>query len=238
MSSDECRIYISQFHRQAEAKYMQARHDQEHSRIATRVPWYIWVALFALGFNEFRYVLKHPLLFVVFIFFGGMYYLSVKLGIQAFVVNFFKRSIILPYEALRDTIMGYLVRQVEMKKQEEELARKRAIADRENQEEMERLATQARLDQSRNQLTDLVEGMPSRKKPVLLTKRGKSAEPEDEQPLSRSGSDTDSGLRQRRKIVSEDTPEDEEEEKKEEIDRLLNVTANSSDDDGLVIHDS
>jgi len=237
MSSDECRIYISQFHRQAEAKYMQAIHDQEHSRIATRIPWYYWILLLALGWNEAWYVLKHPLLFLLFALIGVMYYMSKKLGIGDFVKNMFMRSIAVPFAALKDTIMNYLVRQVELKKREEELERKRVIADKENQEEMDRLATQARLDQSRNQLKDLVDGMPGRKKPVILTKRGVKTNRDDE-ILMRTSPSPETGLRHRTGIVNEDYDEEEDEERKAEIDKILNVQSPSSDDDGPIVHDS
>jgi len=75
MSSDECRIYISQFHRQAEAKYMQAIHDQEQSRVATRIPLFYWVLLAFFGFDEIMYVLRHPLLFFLVVVLGGLCYM-------------------------------------------------------------------------------------------------------------------------------------------------------------------
>jgi len=157
------------------------------------------------------------------------------MGIWAYVKNLFMRSIAVPFAALKDTIMNYLVRQVELKKREEELERKRVIADKENQEEMDRLKTQARLDQSRSQLKDLVDGMPSRKKPVLLAKRGGKNSHEDEM-LSKTYSGAEAGLRHRGGIVSEDDEKDEE-ERKAELDQLLNVSGPTSDDDGPIIHD-
>jgi len=165
LSSDECRIYLDQFRRQAETSYMEALREQEHVTIASHIPPWVFIMMAVLGWNEILFLFKHPLLLLAAVFIGLCVFLCMKFSashILTFMGSFFTRLIVLPFQAVRDWFLAYAVRQVEARKREQERDERLLRAAKEREVELERLQTQARLRKSRDELNELVSAQHSR----------------------------------------------------------------------------
>lgn len=159
LTSEQCQLILDQFRRLAETSYMEALREQESVTVASHVPGWVFAAMGVLGLNELWYLVRHPLLLVLVLLGGLLWYACARFStveVFALVRSFATRLVLLPFQALRDWFLDFAARQLDARRQAQERDERLLRAAKEREVEMERLQTQARLRQSREALTGVV----------------------------------------------------------------------------------
>jgi len=89
ISEDDAKNIFVDFSHEIQLKLVHAKHERERQRSSmTSVPWWIYVALLVLGWNELMYVIRSPwillLLLVGGVFFG---WAKIKTTVEDYMVN-------------------------------------------------------------------------------------------------------------------------------------------------------
>lgn len=97
---------IEKFKRQADTSFVDAKRSTTSS--ATQIPWYMFLLLILLGWNEFMAVLRNPFLFLFVLLVGAGAWITWTMGLMPTVIQVstaaYDRSVELAKEKLRQVV--------------------------------------------------------------------------------------------------------------------------------------